>query len=156
MWAKGAIAVAGLALGTMVGFTIYNKIKRETALKKQKQTGKEVDKEIEALKKAGGKGPTLSNAQLSIMADQLKVAFDGAGTDGNKVFTTLSLLKNDADVLSLIKVYGIRSHENAVYGESKGTLPEAIAGEMPQADPIRRSINDINEMFGKKGIKTRF
>lgn len=155
-WAKGAIAVGTLGLSAMVGFTIYNKLKRSAALGKEKQSGKEVDKQIEALKLAGGKGPTLTGAQLSIMADQLKTAFSGAGTDTDKVYAVMAQLKNDADALSLIKTYGIRSYENAVYGQFKGTLSEAIASEVPQSSLYRKSINDINEMFGKKGIKTTF
>ena len=158
MWAKGGIAVGLLALSAMVGFTIYNKIKRETSLKKQKQSGKEVDKEIEEIKKAGGKGPTLTQAQLSIMADQLKTSFNGPSFSGDaeKVFSILSQVKNEADILMLIKTYGIRAFDNAVYGQFKGTLPEAIASEVPQSSVYRKSINDINEMFTKKGIKTQF
>jgi len=158
MWAKGGIAVGVLALSAIVGFAIYNKVKGAMALGKEKKGGKEIDKEIEELKNSGAKPPTISKAQLSIMSDQLKTAFDGPSFSGDaqKVFDILSQPKNDADVLMLIRAYGIRSYDNAVYGTFKGTLPQAIAAEIPQSSLYRKSINDINEMFGKKNIKTRF
>lgn len=156
-WAKGGIAVAVVGVTGLVGFTIYNKIKKYMDLAKERQSGKDVKKEIAKLKSEGNIKPTISDVQAGIMSTQLKAAFDGVGTDRAAVFNILSALQNEADILVLIDVYGIREINSGIYlvPNFKGTLPETIMNEMDVSEITGKSRNDINEMLAKKGITTK-
>lgn len=157
-WAKGAIAVGALGLTTIIGFKIYNAVKRNIALGKEKQTGKEIDKAIDDAKASGKPGPTLSSAQLSILADQIATSFGTFYENTDTIYRAIDQLKNDADILTLIKIYGIRSIASSIPFVSPfvGTLPEALANYVPQSSIWGKSLNDLNENLAKKGITIKF
>ena len=153
-WAQGVLAVAGLGLSTIIGWTIYNKVSAIATTKKARKEIGDIEDEIKELKKEGNIVPTISKAQLAIMAGQLEQAFQEAGTDEDQIKRIFGQIKNDADVLILIKTYGIRSIKNPIAWQAplKGTLGQALSDEL-SADEIEEYINSV---FVKKNIKYRF
>ncbi len=144
-WAKGAIAVGSLGLVTLIGFSIRNGIKKRLALAK--------DSDIKDLKKQG-QVPSLSKSQMATLADELKVAFDGYGTDGVAVARVFDKMKTDLDVLALIDVYGIRKISSGRFNpepDFDGGLAGAMLNEL---DSVQVSV--VNSILAKKNIKFRF
>ncbi len=152
-WAKGAIAVGSLGLVTLIGFSIRNGIKKRLALAKDHETQRVVDSDIKDLKKQG-QVPSLSKSQMATLADELKVAFDGYGTDGVAVARVFDKMKTDLDVLALIDVYGIRKISSGRFNpepDFDGGLAGAMLNEL---DSVQVSV--VNSILAKKNIKFRF
>ncbi len=152
-WAKGVIAVAavaGVAIGT---YAIYKKVKNMKALRDSK---KEVDDINADLNKEIQKGmkPTLPASQVSGIANNLKTAFDGYGSDFDMILKNLVKVNNQLDLLAVIKAYGVRKVSSGRGNPSpdfEGTLGQTLAEELSATE-----LQAVNMMLAKKGIKNRF
>lgn len=153
--AKGIIAVATIGVTGMVGLTIYNKVKRYMAQGSGRTALSAVDKQINEAKTKGVPPPTLSAVQITSFVDQLKAAFGGVATSHDVVYNVFDKMKNDADVLSLMKAYGIQTI-NYPIGSFNGTLAATMAHDMDLSSLFVKSINDINDNLSKKGITIKF
>lgn len=153
-WAQGILAVAGLGISALIGWKIYSGIKASMETAKAKKEVKDVDAEIKELQQEGNIKPTLTTAQLSIMAGQLETAFQEAGTDEDQIKRVFEQLNNDADLLMLIKKYGVRSIRSPYMWQAdfKGTLGNTLSDEMTPSD-IEKYVNSV---LKKKGIKFNF
>ena len=152
-WAQGVLAVAGLGLITIIGFTIYNKIKKRVGLAGAFDEKKKVTSEIKTLADKGVK-PSYSNAEYESMANKAFAAMDGYGSDDDALEAIMEKLKNDADVLKLIDAYGIRELDTGKFNpenNKKETLSGAISSEFSAGE-----IKDMNDILTKKGIKITF
>jgi hypothetical protein len=148
-WGKGVAVVFVLGTSALAGYGIYKKIKSISNNAKARQEGKEVDAE---LKKISTK-LSLNSAQISILSNQIHTAFDGRGTDWPAVLRVFNQITNDADLLSVIKSYGIRTINSGVWlvPDFEGTLPQAINEELSSSE-----VTFINDLLKTKGIKYRF
>lgn len=111
-----------------------------TRLREDKEMGVVKD-EIKALEKEGIT-PTLSASQINSYALKLYRAMDGAGTDEEQVFSVFNAMGNDADVLNLIKAFGLKEDEN---------LSQWLADDFSQSD-----LDKINNILASKNIEYRF
>ena len=148
-WARGAIAVGGAAASGWLGWKIYSGVKKRLSLQKARAEQNETQKEIEKLKKQGSP-PTITKAQFSIMANQLETAFDGYGTDEETVFRVFDSLKNDADVLMLIKTYGIRTISTGRFNptvDKAQTLGQILSEELSDT-----TFNPSKALLGLPGL----
>lgn len=152
-WAKGIIAIAGTATTIFVVWKIYNYIQLQMSIGKEKGEIKANEQELKDLEKKGVK-PTLNKTQLADMANQIKTAFDGYGTDKSALGRAFAKVKNEADLLNLKTIFGIRTISSGRLNpepDKTGTLGEIMASELDAA-----SIFDINMVLAKQGIKNRF
>jgi hypothetical protein len=106
-WAKGVIAVGGVAIIGIFGFKIYQDIKRKKDLKQAGQSADEANTELQNLNKQGI-NPTITTTQATNFASTLVQAMNGCGTDENMINSVFLKMKNDADVYLLIKQFGVR------------------------------------------------
>lgn len=90
-----------------------------------------------------GQNPSFQNTQYQIFADTLYTALKGFGTDENSVKGVFQQMNNNADVLKLIQVYGIRDG----YG-----LAGWIAGDFSSTDKDKY----INQVLRSKNITYQF
>ena len=149
-WAKGTLAIAGAAATVLTVYAVYRGTKNFIASKNARQEITDVTNEIKTLPKKA----TLTPSQLSGLANQLHTAFDGYGTSYSGVIKAMVYMNNDADVLSLIKEYGVREISSGKWNPTpnfKGTLGQTIADEL--ADDERSAVNTT---LANKGIKYRF
>lgn len=149
-WAKGIIAIAVIGGIAYVGYKIYDAF--STGAIAQRKEGKEEESELKTLIKSGNP-PTLSRAELIAKANQLQAAFNGIGHDFNGIIRVFIQVKNYADLLALISVYGVRKINSGIYlvPDFEGTLPQAITKECSPEE-----VGVINKELGKKGIAYRF
>ena len=152
--AKNAIVIVGVVGGALILFEAYLKINAYEKLKKERATGRSVDKQLATLNKSGVTA-TLPDANIKMMADSLFSAMNGIGTSESAVYDILSRVQNEADMLSIIQAYGTRTISGGIHSFT-GTLPETMIDQIPQSSMWRKSLNDINEMLAKKSITTRF
>ena len=89
-----------------------------------------------------GESPTLSNVQFNLLANKLYNAMKGAGTDEDTVFACFNQLRNTADILKLIAVFGTKDGE---------TLDQWVRGDLTSWE-----INRLNTNLANKGIAYAF
>lgn len=89
-----------------------------------------------------GESPTLSNVQYNLLANKLYNAMKGPGTDEDTVFACFNQLRNTADILKLIAVFGTKDGE---------TLDQWVRGDLTSWE-----INRLNTNLANKGIAYAF
>lgn len=124
-WAKGVVAVGGIAIGYFAIRSFINKIKEDAAKKNQVKTQTEQKDELEKNIQNGIK-PTFSISQYNQWADELQTQFDGCdwqlhipnvdpisffgisnwSGSGQKLATIIYQFKNDSDFLALSTSWG--------------------------------------------------
>lgn len=149
-WAKGVIAVAAIG----AGYLIYRGISKKASGQGAGGTpeSKLPSNLNQDLATAAKKSPlSYPLSQYDIWANQLKQAMFDWGTNEEAIFSVFSKMKNDADVLQLIKSFGVWKIE-ARYGiplpfETTGTatLGEALIDELSSSD-----IGIINKTLASK------
>ena len=152
-WAKGVIAI-GILAG--VGFVVYKVVKGVKDSGKTKGSRKEdnaVNNDLDKLITAG-KGPTMNQSQMIGFANQLFQAMDGYGTNEESIISIFGKVKNEADVLGIIKSYGIKDLSSGRFNPEpnlKGTLREHLSAELSQY-----WMDALNKVMAIKKISTRF
>ncbi len=162
-WSKGVVAVGGLAVVVVVGYTVYRKIKINWDLKKNLEESNSASNDLKDLENKGIK-PSLSNSQIMTIINSLKEAMSGCGTNEQRVYDNFSKLNNDADVLLLLKLWKVQYYEPCnithpisytrwMFNDKSfgGNLSEFLNYDMTTSE-----ITKINSIFAKKGIKHRF
>ena len=150
-WAKGVVAIA--ALGG--GYLLVRKLTKKAAESETEGTpqSKSVGSEITQLSKTQKLSYPVS--QYTAYANKLKQAFYGYGTDESAVFDVFGAMKNDLDVATLIKAFGVYSVEASIWRpfdtRGSGDLATWLTDEMSDSD-----IQTINQGLAKKGIKYKF
>jgi len=143
-WAKGVIAVAGLAIIYFTANSVVKSIKRKQGDKDNKDLLDAVERRKRELQKQGVR-QTLSDAQLESFSQKLAQAFADCGTTEESVYAVFKALNNEADLQALIKIYGTRPYSGCAalfeFGDSRNTLPGAIESELDSAET--KKVNDI-------------
>lgn len=147
-YAKGIIAIALVAAAGFTGWKIYKFV---VGLKEgggSRKENKDAAAELRALKAKGMK-PSFSNSQYTQWANQLKDAFDGAGTAWETIKPIFEKLRNDIDWLMLRDAYGTRTFDEAGWGtgDYTGTLTEALTHELDGDE-----VSELNDLLKKAKI----
>jgi len=150
-WAKGVTVVLTAGVSIVVLWKTYGIVDAAIAKAKAKRTLTDVNNDLDTLHSQGQK-PTYSESQYKIWADAAEQCFQGWGTcSGDTIWVNM---KNDTDILMLIKAYGVRTISSGKWNPEPdlvGDLPVAIRSELPG-----ESIQALNESLVEKGIKYQF
>ncbi len=162
-WAKGVqntIIVGGIAL---VAYIIYknNKDKKDLADANTAKTA--ADRELLELAKEGI-FPTLYDTEFETLAQILVQAMGGCGTDEDSIYSVFRQMKNDADVLKLISVFGIGFYQPCVWSSPVSysiwlANDKAFGGGLPTwlgYDLGSSEIAKVNGILRDKGIQFQF
>lgn len=153
-WAKGVIALA--AIGG--GYLLYRGIKKQADKAKgiKPSSSSELPANINTDIKEQAKKTPLSYP-LSVYetyAQDLYGAMYQFGTNEDTIFRIMGYMKNDADVLQLIKAFGVRPAGGSQLFIGNATLNEWFSDELDTTD-----IGIINKTLASKNnptIKYRF
>lgn len=156
-WAKGVVTVAGVALLGAISYIIYKRIKTAKALQSSKSEINSVEDEIKNLKVK--LSPTMNQAQLSNSVNGIKNAFLQydllSRSHVQPFYRELAKVKNDLDMLNLIKAYKIQTIDFPVtkftVNDFTGGLTESVKNFLDKDE-----ITAANNMLARKGIKNRF
>lgn len=149
-WSKGIVAIGGIGIAFYIGYTLIRRIKEQA---KQKELEKGVIDATNELNDLAKKGmlPTISKSQADGFADKIVKQFKGADLLLESYPTVLNVfksLKNNADFLLLKRQFGLRTYDDAFWGQVKNvTLEGAIQDEL-----MSSSIVKLNEQLRKQNI----
>jgi len=163
-WAKGVTAVVIIGGVAYAGYTIYRNHQKKKAFDESNAAGIEAQKELNALLANGAK-LSYGNSQYETFSQQLVEAMRGCGTNEAKVYDVFNRMKNKADVLKLISVFGIRiytpcalsnpiSSSLGLFGlakEAGGSLIAWLNYDLTSAE-----LNKVNSILSSKNIDYSF
>jgi hypothetical protein len=153
-WAKGVIAVGGLAITYFAVRGVWNRIKANIDKQKDLKVQYDSKRELNDLNRQGIK-QTLTDTQLESYCQKLVQAFDGCGTTEQSIYDVMNAMKNKADILALITKYGIRKYDqcnlNEGFGDNEYTLPRAMESELDSWE-----MSKVNDILRKKNIGYQF
>lgn len=149
-WAKGVVVIGILGATYIFASQTIKKIKEQAKSKKLQQGVEDAKIELNDLAQQGVK-PTITQSQADAFADKIAKQFKGADLLLESYPTVLNIfksLKNDADFLLLKKQFGIRTYDDAFFGQVKDvTLEGAIQDEL-----TTMRIASLNSQLKKQGI----
>lgn len=162
-WARGLINVVVIGGIAYIGWQWYQAEKKKKDLENANQSGAEADRELQALA-AKGIFPNYDNSQYHVFSEALVQAMNGCGTDENVIMNVFRNMGNDADVLMLIKIFGVRFYEpcgwaNPIAAAEWRINPEAYGGSLAtwlNYDLSASDIGSINNILSQRGIAYRF
>ena len=168
-WAKGIIAVGGLAIIYFTGKGIIKRLARAKESQDSKESVKDASNDRASLLRKGLK-PSFPPTQYKGWANAIEQSFEGCDPFGNvtwgadsplgtvsywsksgyNVAKIFAQLKNDVDFLTLVLAWGVRTYDEC--GILTGNVEDvdlfkAIDHELTDAE--RR---DLNKILAKKGI----
>ena len=168
-WAKGVIAVGGLAIVYFTTRSILRGIKEKKSAKDQKETVTTQEKELRNLLNTGTR-LSYPDGQYNSWADAIKNQFEGCDSgqnifskdvpligywsgSGNKMKDIVNQLKNNADFLKLVNAWGVRTYDQCGWGtgDVSGNLYNAVSDELDRGEIIA-----LNNILKKKGITYQF
>lgn len=153
-WAKGAIAVGGVAILYFTGRWIVKSISAGKGKREQLVTINEIKDDIRVLNQQGVR-PSYPDSQYTMWANKIKNAFDGCDpleVSQNTVNQIFRELKNDADFAKLVQAWGTKTYDQCGWGtgDVTGDLTYAIRDELDDTE-----IRNANKILSDKGIKYR-
>jgi hypothetical protein len=162
-WAKGTLAVGGLVIVGFVAYTIYKNAKKKSELRQANKLSQDASKEVVELGKQGIV-PSYGQSQYESFVLKLVLAMDGCGTDEQSIFNVFEAMKNKADVLKLISVFGVRFYQpcaaTSPISYSKWLYDnESFGGGLStwlEYDLTNSEIQKINAILSKKSIDFKF
>lgn len=162
-WAKGTLAVGGLLIVAFIGYNLYKNAQKKKELRQANKLSEDASKEVIELGRQGVV-PSFGQSQYESFVLKLVLAMDGCGTDEQSVYNVFDAMKNKADVLQLIKTFGVR-----FYQPCAATSPisytkwlydnESFGGGVStwlEYDLTNSEIQKINALLSKKGIDFKF
>jgi hypothetical protein len=160
-WARGIVVVGGLVVGYIAVNAIIKKINQNKVDAAAQQEINTASGDLNSVI-AGGTNPTLNNSELEAMSSAIIESSNGCGTDTNMMYNTFSKIKNDADILSFIKVFGLRKKTRCPFTNdtmesfwSSYTTPMSLSA-MVNSELDTTEIQKINDGFLAKGMKYQF
>lgn len=82
-----------------------------------------------------------TESQMKGFADKLFKAMDGQGTDEEQIKAVFKYMQNKADVLELIRAFGVRTYEDGLFVSYEYNLTEWLNEELSQ-DELDKFVND--------------
>jgi hypothetical protein len=162
-FAKNVMTAGAVILAVGGTYLIYRSIKKQNDIAKANKAGQAAADELENLRRSGIY-PTLSDTTLENFAAQLVAAMNGCGTDEDGIFSVFSSLRNTADLLRLIQLFGVRFYEPCAASSPISYLhwqfdDEAFGGDLPTwlaFDLSASDIEAINDILAGNGITIQF
>lgn len=164
-WAKGVIAVGGLAIVYFTTRSVLKGIKTKKSQKDQQQTVNQQSGELRNLLNLGVK-LSYPEGQYKSWADSIQNQYEGCDSgqnifskdvpligywsgSGKKTKDIFEQLKNNADFLKLVQAWGVRTYDQCGWGtgDVTGNLYNAISDELDRGE-----IMGLNNILKKKNI----
>lgn len=92
---------------------------------------------------------TYDLSQYNIMADRLYDAMYDIGTDEEAVYTIMARLRNDSDLLQLIRAFGSRG--NIIFQGGEKTLAGWLSSDLTNPE-----LGKVNDILKRNGINYQF
>lgn len=108
--------------------------------------------------------PTYADSTFENFASQLVQAMNGCGTDENAIYQVYRQLRNDADLLRLTQIFGVRYYQPCEWTSPVSYAiwqfnDKAYGGDLPTwlgYDLSSGEIENINSILAQAGISIRY
>ena len=158
MWAKGVtrtIIVVGFAFA---GWITYKFIKKMGESRDDNDAIRDSSSALNQLQHSGIT-PSYNPSQYSSWALIFKEAMDGCGDGAINTIPIFKNMRNDADIHSLIKAYGVKTVDKCGIGNGDftGNLPATLAYKYSGVEStLPFGLGGINSILQKNGLTFRF
>jgi hypothetical protein len=131
-WAKGVVAITGIVVAGIAGYSIYKSVKNAQGKKDSKDVAKDVKAELNVLTQQGMKpsfpDSVYSNA-VSIIVKKLD-GCDGFSPELEVVREVAKVVKNKFDWAYLVYKFGVKTIPNCGWGDTSYTLPALLKDQL--------------------------
>lgn len=162
-WAKSVINVLVVGGTIYAAYKIYSYFKEKADIAEANTQADQADAD---LKKLAAKGifPSYVESQYEGLSQTLVQAMTGCGSDEDMVIGVFEIMKNDADVLMLVKAFGVRFYQPCLWWSPVSysiwlANDHAFGGGISTwlgYDLSQYWINKINTLLASKGISYQF
>lgn len=162
-WAKGVIAVGGIAVIVLTARGIISRARARKSLESNLKESNTAQSELNELSQQGVK-PTMSNSEFQGIVNALVEAMNGCGTNEERIYEQFRKLNNEADVKKLISVWQVQYYQPCAASQpisySKwlwndksfgGSISEWLNYELTEGE-----VKKVNDILKAKGIKHKF
>jgi len=160
-WAKGIVVVGGLVVGYLAVTSILRAIKAKKTEAESKAEISQANTELNTQIKSGN-GPTIQRSQAEVMANAIVAASNDCGTDEKQIYAQFDKVKNQADILLFVEVFGLRKKVRCPFSDdpresffSSDTPPMSLSA-MINSELDTTEIQTLNNKLATKGIKYKF
>lgn len=162
-WAKGIINVIVVGGTAFIGWKIYQGMKKRQAVRNAGQYPQAAATELQMLAQKGIY-PSFSASQYEAYSQQMAQAMAGCGTDEDAILRIMGQLRNDADLIMLVKTFGVRAYEpcyltnpidHATWVFNREAFPMSLDAWFSR-DLSTGNIEDINDVLKERGITYSF
>jgi len=160
-WAKGVVVVGGLAIGYIAITSIISAIKGAVNKGKSEQEVNTAKDELQEQINSGNK-PTIARSSAEAIASAILIASNDCGTDDNLIMGAFDNINNQADMLLLIDVFGLRAKVRCPFSSdtresfwSSKTPPMSLSA-MVSSELSGSQIKSLNAKLATKGITYKF
>jgi len=160
-WAKGVVVVGGLVVGYLAVTSILKAIKAKKTEAESKAEISQANTELNTQIKLGN-GPTIQISQAEVMANAIVAASNDCGTDEKQIYAQFDKVKNQADILLFVDVFGLRKKVRCPFSDdpresffSSDTPPMSLSA-MINSELDTTEIQTLNNKLATKGIKYKF
>lgn len=160
-WAKGILVVGG---GVAIYFganALLKKLKEDKLKKEAEQDLTNASDELSNLSKTGVV-PTISKTTADAIANAIVQASNDCGSDEKLVYAQFDKIKNQADILLLIKSFGLRQKVRCPFSNdpresffSANTPPMSLSA-MLNSELSASELETLNNKLATKGIQYKF
>jgi hypothetical protein len=153
-WAKGVIALAAIGGGYLLFRAVKKQADKAKGIKPSASSELPVNISTDIKEQAKKTPLSYPLSVYETYAQDLYGAMYRFGTEESTIFRIMGYMKNDADVLQLIKAFGVRKAGAGQMFAGNGTLNEFFSDELDSTD-----IGIINKTLASKNnptIKYRF
>ncbi len=158
------ILVGGTVLLVVGGaFLIYRHHKKEKDQREANRAGAQAAIDLENLRKQGIV-PTHYPTEFENFAASLVQSMNGCGTDEDTIYDVFAQMSNDADLLALITVFGVRFYQPCEASSPFSYMlwlwdDESFGGDLPtwlSYDLKGSEIANINAILAGNGLTIQF
>jgi hypothetical protein len=160
-WAKGVVVVGGLVVCYLAVTSILKAIKAKKTEAESKAEISQANTELNTQIKLGN-GPTIQRSQAEVMANAIVAASNDCGTDEKQIYAQFDKVKNQADILLFVDVFGLRKKVRCPFSDdpresffSSDTPPMSLSA-MINSELDTTEIQTLNNKLATKGIKYKF
>lgn len=157
---QGILITVGVGVA---GWLLYRNWKKQQDLKKANQAADIAASDLQQLA-AQGVYPSYNGSQYETFSIALQEAMNGCGTDEDSIYQVFRQMQNKADVLALIKQFGVRYYQPCWITQADAYAiwmfnDQAYGGNLNtwlSYDLNSSEIGQINSILQQKGIDYSF
>jgi hypothetical protein len=160
-WAKGLVVVGGIAITYTAVTSILKSIKAKKIEQKSQAEISQASTELNTQIRMG-KSPSIQRSQAEVIANAIVSASNDCGTDEKKIYAQFDKVKNQADILLLVDVFGLRKKVRCPFSDdpresffSSDTPPMSLSA-MINSELDATQIATLNNKLASKGITYKF